>query len=126
MSSDLIADMLAAIKNGGAAKKKNIEVAKSKINIEILKVLQAQSFIKDFTVEGNKIKITLEYFDNNFAIVHLKRISKSGVRVYTRKKDFNKKGNREYIGIISTSQGIMTSKEARAKKLGGEILCQVA
>lgn len=125
MSSDPIADMLTIIRNGGAARKKVVECPNSKVKLEILKILKDEGFIIDYQSVDRIIKIELKYFDNKFAIVGIKRISKPGVRIYNKSKNLKRILSGYGVTIVTNSKGVMTDEKARAKKLGGEVLCQV-
>jgi small subunit ribosomal protein S8 len=108
----------------------SVEVPASKIKKEIAKTLKEEGFIKDFEViDDNKqgiIKIYLKYGKNNEKVITgLKRISKPGLRVYAKKDEIPKVLGGLGIAILSTSQGILTDKEARRRGIGGEVLCYV-
>jgi len=134
---DLIADTLTILRNAIMAKKKTAEVPYSKINETIFQILKQEKYIDDFKLmeypaykkgsqyQHKRIKVYLRYVNNRPAITNLKRISKPGLRVYA-KKDKLPRVLRDYgIAIISTSQGIITNKEAREKGIGGEVLCYI-
>jgi small subunit ribosomal protein S8 len=127
---DIIADMLTIIRNAQAVKKETVAIAHSKLKMEILKVLVKEKFLKEAEAKGKKnkkiIDVVLAYDEKkNPAISHIKRISKTSKRVYL---PVNKiKPVRRGLGafIISTPRGILTDKEARREKVGGEILCEI-
>lgn len=128
--TDPIADMITRIRNAQMVKKQTIKVPFSKFKMEILKVLKRNGYIEDFTKIGREpkrmIEITLSYDENNIPkITEIKKISKPSQRVYKKFKEIfpAKKGFGIYV--VSTSQGVMTDKEAKAKKLGGEIILEV-
>jgi small subunit ribosomal protein S8 len=128
--SDPIADLLTRIRNAGKAKFSNVDIPGSKLKIEIAKVLKTSGFIKNykFVQDGKQgvLRIYLKYDeDRTHAIFGLTRISKPSRRVYTKSKDVKKVLNGMGIAILSTSNGLMTDKEARSKNLGGEILCNI-
>lgn len=128
--SDPIADLLTRIRNAGKAQFSNVDIPGSKLKVEIAKVLKSSGFIKNykFVQDGKQgiLRIYLKYDeDKTHAIFGLKRISKPSRRVYTKSKDVKKVLNGMGIAILSTSNGLMTDKEARAKNLGGEILCNI-
>jgi len=125
MSSDPIADMLTIIRNGGAVKKQEVNVPLSKVKLEILEILKRNKFIKDYKINDRVIEVSLKYYNGKFAIMYIQRISKPGVRRYSRAKNVPKSLSGYGITIVSTSYGLMTDKEARQKNLGGEVLCQV-
>jgi len=137
--SDPISNMLTSIRNAQAVRHQVVDVPFSNIKYEIAKILQKQNFIEKVEKKGKKtkknIEITLKY-DNKIpaegearqgrsAISGLKRISKQGQRIYASNQKIRKVKGGYGIAIISTSKGIMTDKEARKNKLGGEILCEI-
>lgn len=122
---DPVADMLVAIKNGYLAKKMKILVPFSKFKYEIAKVLENEKFVGKTAKKDNQILIELSYEDGDPKITDIKRISKLGLRVYEKSKNIKKiKGGRGIL-IITTPEGLMTGERAKAKKLGGEVICQV-
>ena len=129
MMSDPIADLLVRIKNANAMRHETVEVPSSKTKTAILAVLKKEGFITDYAVsEGVKsvTTVTLKYTENNQRVIKgLKRISKPSLHVYAKSEDLPKVLNGLGVAIISTSQGIMTDKEARKQKIGGEVLAYV-
>ena len=129
MMSDPIADLLVRIKNANAMRHETVEVPSSKTKTAILAVLKQEGFIADYAVsEGVKsvTTVTLKYTENNQRVIKgLKRISKPSLHVYAKSEDLPKVLNGLGIAIISTSQGIMTDKEARKLNIGGEVLAYV-
>jgi small subunit ribosomal protein S8 len=128
--SDPIADMLNRIRNAGKAKFNSLDIPGSKIKTEIAKVLKREGYIRNYKfVKDNKqgiLRIYLKYDRNQkSAIYFLKRVSKPSRRVYVKSEDVDPIFNGTGISIISTSKGIMTDKDARAAKVGGEILCNI-
>lgn len=127
--TDPIADMLTRIRNANQQRHETVLVPASNIKVEIAKILKNEGFIKNFKIEENGVKkniiLTLKYKDRERVITGLKRISKPGLRVYVKVDEVPKVLNGLGIAIISTSHGIMTDKEARAKKNGGEVLAYV-
>ena len=129
--SDRIADMLTRIRNANQMKYDKVTVLSSKTNIEIARILKEEGYISDYIVSENEIGTTIElelkYADNKKerVIIGLKRISKPGLRVYAKHNELPRVLNGLGIAIISTSEGIMTDKAARAKNLGGEVLAYV-
>jgi len=128
--SDPVADMLTRIRNGIIASHDTVDVSSSKLKINIAKILKAEGFIKNYKVSSEKelgvIKVFLKYDENGESVVTgLKRISKPSCRIYTRNDRIPKIQNGFGINILSTSKGVMTDKQARKMKLGGEILCVV-
>ena len=129
MMSDPIADLLVRIKNANAMRHETVEVPTSKTKTAILAVLKQEGFIADYAVsEGVKsvTTVTLKYTENNQRVIKgLKRISKPSLHVYARSEDLPKVLNGLGVAIISTSQGIMTDKQARKLNIGGEVLAFV-
>ncbi len=129
MMSDPIADLLVRIKNANAMRHETVEVPSSKTKSAILAVLKQEGFIADYAVsEGVKsvTTVTLKYTENNQRVIKgLKRISKPSLHVYAKSEDLPKVLNGLGVAIISTSQGIMTDKQARKLNIGGEVLAYV-
>ncbi len=129
--NDRIADMLTRIRNANIMKYDTVEVLGSKMTEEISRILKQEGYISDYSVEknikGNKITLNLKYANNKKekVITGLKRISKPGLRVYAKASELPRVLNGLGIAIISTSQGVMTDKEARGKGLGGEVLAYI-
>ncbi len=126
---DPIADMLTAIRNAQAVLKDTVDVPFSNPKYEIAKILEKKGFVEKVEKKGKKIKkiieVTLKYKDKTPAISGLKRISKPGQRIYFSWKKIKRVKGGYGIAIISTSNGLMTDKEARRQKLGGEVLCEI-
>ncbi|MEO0223988.1 MAG: 30S ribosomal protein S8 [candidate division WOR-3 bacterium] len=127
MLTDPISDMLIRIKNGQIRKKEFIEVyPKSKMKIEILKILKKEGFIEDYEEKEKSIVVKLRYFpDGSPVITDLKRISKPSRRVYVSYKELKPVMNGIGIAILSTPKGILTDRDARRLKVGGELLLEV-
>ncbi|MCD7036592.1 30S ribosomal protein S8 [Metabacillus sp. GX 13764] len=128
--TDPIADLLTRIRNANMVRHDKLEVPASKIKKEIAEILKREGFVRDVEyVEDNKqgvIRIFLKYGSNNERVITgLKRISKPGLRVYAKATEVPRVLNGLGIAIISTSQGVLTDKEARAKQAGGEVLAYV-
>jgi small subunit ribosomal protein S8 len=127
--TDPIADMLTRIRNAGQAKHDSVVIPSSKEKIEIARILKEEGFITDFLVDGDlkqNIIVTLKYGKNNEkAITGLKRISKPGLRVYAKAEKLPRVLNGLGIAILSTSQGMMTDKQAKQKHIGGEVLAYI-
>jgi small subunit ribosomal protein S8 len=127
---DTIADFITIIRNGYLAKKDTVVAKHTIISEEIAKLLKADGFIVDYTVENTKpskkLIIVLRYFDKNLpAITGIKRISKGSVRIYSGFDKIPQALSGAGTTIVSTSSGLMTGKTAREKHLGGEVICQV-
>ena len=131
--TDPIADYLTRLRNAIKAQHRVVEIPSSKLKKEITKILFDQGYILNykFVEEENSprgtIKIALKYdnVDNVSAIKCLTRVSRPGLRQYTGYKDMPRVLNGLGIAIISTSKGVMTNKEAKNQKIGGEVLCYV-
>ena len=128
--TDPIADFLTRVRNANTAKHASFEVPASKVKKDIANILKNEGFIKNADViEDDKqgiIRVFLKYGqDEERVITGLKRISKPGLRVYAKADEVPKVLNGLGIAIISTSQGVFTDKQARAKNVGGEVLAYV-
>lgn len=127
---DKIADMLTRIRNANQMKYETVEVIGTKMTLGIAEILKNEGFIAEYTYEkettGDRLTLTLKYgAKKERVITGLKRISKSGLRVYAKANEIPRVLNGLGIAIISTSEGLMTDKEARAKGLGGEVLAYI-
>lgn len=129
--TDPIADLLTRIRNGIMARHKIVEVPASNVKKNIVKILFDQGYILNYKFEdavpqGN-IKIALKYHPESkqSAITKIQRVSRPGLRKYVHNEELPRVLNGLGIAVISTSQGIMTDKEARIKKIGGEVICIV-
>ena len=130
MVTDPIADMLTRIRNANQMRNKEVEMPASKIKVEIARILKEEGFIVDYKTKKNNIQdvlvLSLKYSENKERVITgLKRISKSGLRVYAKHDELPRVLNGLGIAIISTSEGIMTDRDARNKKLGGEVLAYI-
>ncbi len=127
--TDPIADMLTRVRNALQARHETVSMPASKEKLAIAKILKEEGFITDYTVQGDvkkTIMITLKYGPNGEKVISgLKRISKPGLRAYAKVDAIPRVLNGLGIAIISTSEGVMTDKEARAKHVGGEVLAYV-
>ena len=129
--TDPIADILTRIRNGMQAKMDTVDVAPvSKVKVEIARILKEEGYITKYEVSGEgiqkKMTVTLKYSgDKRPVITGIKRISKPGLRVYTKGDNVPKVLNGLEIAIISTSNGMMTDKEARKLHAGGEVVAYV-
>ncbi|MDP4281365.1 MAG: 30S ribosomal protein S8 [Bacteroidota bacterium] len=132
MVTDPIADYLTRIRNAVMANHRVVEIPSSKMKKDITKILFEKGYILNFKFEDDKkpgvIKIALKYHPVSklSAITKMERISKPGLRKYTDSENLPRVLNGLGIAILSTSQGIMTDKEARARKIGGEVLCYIS
>ncbi|MGR3742236.1 30S ribosomal protein S8 [Companilactobacillus sp. DQM5] len=128
--TDPIADYLTRIRNANMVRHTSVSVPASNMKKNISEILKREGFIKDYeVVEDNKqgmINITLKFDQNNERVLTgLKRISRPGLRSYVNSEEVPKVLNGLGIAIISTSEGVITDKEARAKKIGGEVIAYV-
>lgn len=128
--NDSLSDMLTRIRNAHRASKKTTYSLSSNLNNLVLKVLKDEGYIREYTTvnirEGiKKIKIELKYHEGAPVIKKIKRISKPGIRVYSKIKELPKPYGGLGISIISTPKGVMSDQKARANNVGGEILCEV-
>ena len=129
ITTDPIADMLTRIRNANQQKHETVSIPYSNLKNDLANILKDEGFVTDFVVneEGNhkNIVITLKYKGNERVITGLKRVSKPGLRQYAKVNEIPKVLNGLGIVVLSTSQGLMTDKEARAKNIGGEVLAYI-
>lgn len=128
-TTDPIADYLTRLRNAIAARHKRVDIPASGLKRELSKILAEQKFINGFNeMSYNKqgvLRINLKYTDGSSAITGLTRISKPGLRVYTRSDEIPRVLNGLGVAVISTSRGLMVDRDARVQKIGGEILCHI-
>jgi small subunit ribosomal protein S8 len=129
MQTDPIADFLTAIRNANTARKTDVTVPSSKIKVEIARVLKAEGYIDDYSVEADdkqgRITVTLRYVDRERVINNIKRVSKPGRRIYLGKAEIPRVQGGLGISILTTPRGVLTDREAKRAGVGGEILAQV-
>ena len=130
MVGDRIADMLTRIRNANQLKYETVEVLGSKMTLGIAEILKREGYIQDLKytkdTKGDKLLLTLKYGEKKERVIQgLKRVSKSGLRVYAKTNEIPRVLNGLGIAIISTSKGLMTDKEAREAGLGGEVLAYI-
>ncbi|MFC0559061.1 30S ribosomal protein S8 [Halalkalibacter alkalisediminis] len=128
--TDPIADMLTRIRNANTVRHEKLELPASKVKKEIAEILKREGFIRDFEyIEDNKqgvIRIFLKYGSTNERVITgLKRISKPGLRVYAKAGELPRVLGGLGIALVSTSNGLMTDKDARQQQVGGEVLAYV-
>lgn len=128
--TDPIADMLTRIRNANHMRHDKVEMPASRLKSDILSVLKREGFVVDYYTNNKakfgKIVVTLKYTqDNERVIKGMKRISKPGLRVYASVDELPRVLNGLGVALISTSNGIMTDKEARLAKVGGEVLAYI-
>lgn len=128
--TDPLADMLTRIRNGSKAKFEKVDVPASKLKKEIAKILKEEGFIRNYKViPGNhhreSIRIFLKYDANRKGVIHLRRVSRPGRRVYVGVDSIPSVMGGLGISILSTPKGILTDKASRKAHVGGEVLCYV-
>ena len=128
--NDSLSDMLTRIRNAHSVNKRATYCLSSNLNNNVLKVLKDEGYIRNFVKEDiregiSHIKIELKYHEGVPVIKRIKRISKPGIRVYSKIKELPKPYGGLGISIISTPKGVMSDQKARANNVGGEILCEV-
>ena len=126
MMTDPIADMLTRMRNALQAGQDRVEFPASKLKANVCKVLKDEGYIRSFKIIAKtKSDIRIKVLFKEDAIVGLKRYSKPGLRQYRGYREMPKVLSGLGISVISTSQGVMSTREAKAKKVGGEVLCSV-
>ena len=126
--SDPIADMLTRIRNANSAYHEKVEMPASTVKAAVLNILKEEGFVKNFESvnNGKTLKVTLKYGSNKEKVISgIKRISKPGLRVYSKKEELPRVLGGLGIAVISTSQGVMSDKTARKLGLGGEVIAYV-
>jgi small subunit ribosomal protein S8 len=128
--TDPIADMLTRIRNAQMTERAVVTMPSSKVKIAIARVLEDEGYIEGFKVSSEEVKpvleIALKYHAGRPVIEKIERVSKPGLRIYRTKDDIPRVMNGLGIAIVSSSQGVMTDRKARASGVGGEVLCIVA
>ena len=128
--TDPVADLLTRIRNANRAGHDFVEVPASRLILEIIKILQSEGFIKSNEMVKDqvhsRVKMGLKYGPHKEKVItDLKRVSRPGLRVYSKRGDLPRVLGGLGIAIISTSKGVITDREARRLRIGGEILCYV-
>ena len=127
--SDPVADLLTRIRNANMRNKDSLELLSSILKLNIVKVLKDEGFITNWELDEQgkfpQLRIWLKYVDEIPVIREIKRISKPGLRLYTKGKDCKPVLNGQGISILSTSKGIMSDRQCRNDNIGGEVLCTV-
>jgi small subunit ribosomal protein S8 len=128
--NDPISDMLTRVRNGAAAGHVTVDIPHSRLKAEIARILKREGFIADFSVEqeGSRsyLRLKLKYGRGERAVIRgLSRVSKPGLRKYVGSEEIPKVFGGIGMAILSTSRGLLTDREARRSKLGGEVLCYV-
>ena len=128
--SDPIADMLTRIRNAQMVEKAVVLVPSSKVKIAIAQVLKDEGYIDGFAVKSDdgksQLEITLKYYAGKPVIERIERVSRPGLRVYKGHGSIPQVMNGLGVAIVTTPQGVMTDRKARATGIGGEVLCYVA
>ncbi len=131
MMTDPIADMLTRIRNAGMAQHKTVSMPSSKMKVEIARILKSEGFIRGYDLQDTDkpqptLRLHLKYDENGKPVIAgLQRVSKPGRRIYHRRKDIPWVNSGLGIAIVSTSQGMMTGRDARRAGVGGEVICYV-
>lgn len=134
--TDPIGDMLTRIRNASAVKKSDVTMPMSKLKLRVAEILEKEGWVQKVEVikassdksksSFDELRIVLKYKKSGKSSINsIKRISKPGLRIYAGKDELPKVLNNLGVAILSTSHGVMTNKEARKRKVGGEILCEV-
>jgi small subunit ribosomal protein S8 len=129
-TTDPVADLLTRIRNANNAYHDSLEISGSKLKTEVVRILHEEGFIKSYEVvkdpKQDKLKVSLKYGPRRERVItNLKRVSKPGLRVYSGRDKLPRVLRGLGIAIVTTSQGVMTDKEARRRGIGGEVLCYV-
>ena len=130
MMTDPIADMLTRIRNAVRVERMHVELPASKLKRGVADVLKREGYIWDWKEEeakpANRLRLDLKYGPNGERVIRkIRKISKPGRRVYSRAADLRPVLNGLGISIVSTSRGVISDREARQRKLGGEVLCEL-
>jgi small subunit ribosomal protein S8 len=127
--SDPIADMLTRIRNAQSVEKAAVTMPSSKLKVAIAQVLKDEGYIDGFAVKGEakaELEIALKYYAGRPVIERIERVSRPGLRVYKGRHSIPQVQNGLGVAIVTTPQGVMTDRKARASGIGGEVLCYVA
>ena len=127
--SDPIADMLTRIRNAQSVEKLAVTMPSSKLKVAIAQVLKDEGYIDGFAIKGDakaELEIALKYYAGRPVIERIERVSRPGLRVYKGRHSIPQVQNGLGVAIVTTPQGVMTDRKARASGIGGEVLCYVA
>jgi small subunit ribosomal protein S8 len=128
--SDPIADMLTRIRNAQMVEKASVTMPASKVKTAIAQVLKDEGYIDGFQIKSNdgknELEIALKYYAGRPVIERIERVSRPGLRVYRGRNAIPQVQNGLGVAIVTTPQGVMTDRKARATGVGGEVLCYVA
>lgn len=119
-----VGDFLIQLKNSSKAGKKTVEAAYSKFVLEVAKLLEKEGLLDSVAVEEGKLKISISYYKKEPVLTDLKLVSRPGLRIYKGLDALEKKKGPSFL-IVSTPKGVMTSKEAIKKRLGGEVVAEI-
>jgi small subunit ribosomal protein S8 len=129
MVTDPIADMLTRVRNAGQARHRRVDMPVSKLKVELARILKDNHYIHDFKVlddgKHGVLRLYLKYFQEKPVIRELKRVSRPGLRRYVSVPDIPRVRNGLGMAILSTSKGVMTDRQARQEKVGGELLAVI-
>lgn len=129
MVTDPIADMLTRIRNAGMARQRRVDMPVSKLKAEIARLLKDNGYIHDYKVldDGSfkTLRLYIKYYQDKPVIRELRRVSKPGLRQYVGHSEIPRVRNGLGMAVLSTSRGVMTDAEARAAKVGGELLALI-
>ena len=127
--SDPIADMLTRIRNAQSVEKTAVTMPSSKLKVAIAQVLKDEGYIDGFAIKGDakaELEIALKYYAGRPVIERIERVSRPGLRIYKGRHAIPQVQNGLGVAIVTTPQGVMTDRKARASGIGGEVLCYVA
>lgn len=126
---DPISDMLTRIRNGSAVRKASVSMPYSNVKFAIAKILESEGYLVDVLAQSEGVKktltLTLKYDGKKPVIQSIKRVSTPGRRVYKKTAELSSVLSNFGIAILSTPNGMMTNKEARSRRLGGEVICEI-
>lgn len=129
MMTDPIADMLTRIRNAGMARQRRVDMPVSKLKTQIARLLKENHYIHDYKIletgKHDVLRLYLKFYQDKSVIRELKRVSKPGLRKYVGAEEIPRVRNGLGMAVLSTSRGVMTDREARASKVGGELLAIV-
>jgi small subunit ribosomal protein S8 len=127
--TDPISDFLTRVRNASKARKLRVDIPASKMKKSLAEILKTQKFINDYSMiedkKQNVLRLELKYTNGSPAISGLKKISKPGLRVYKKSDELPRVLNGLGIAVVSTSQGLLTDKEAKRQAVGGEVVCYI-